>query len=176
MSIQTKNRYLKLQQKYKGRSTASLRNSCELKQHRIAQRHGIIAAIGKKKEPITQEILRHVFEYKPRTGEFIWKNPDPRFRKRLLNKPAGEQSNSGQMQLKVRGGRYPYTHMVWLYVYGRYPREGYNIKHVNGVRNDNRLTNLKEVKTKEFRQGILFASNPIMKRKHELKQLREQAQ
>ena len=130
-----------------------------------------------KKEPRekpTKELLHYLYNYDPGTGLFTWKNPSPT-KKHLKGKVAGEDSNSGQKQLWVKGKRYPYTRMVWLYVYGRIPQEGFVIYHINGNRTDNRLVNLREVSHAQLYE-IKVNRNPVEKRRRQLQKLRKQEQ
>src|SRR5215831_8943635 len=39
----------------------------------------------------------------------------------------------------------PYSHLVWLLTFGRWPKEGFVLDHINDVPTDNRPINLQEV-------------------------------
>lgn len=93
---------------------------------------------------ITCEELRKLLNYNPETGMFTWLVPTSN-RVKVLD-TAGSPSN-GYIVLRVKGRNYRAHRLVWLYVYGRWPTS--LIDHINGVRNDNRLANLREATNAE---------------------------
>lgn len=106
------------------------------------------------KQILTQETLRELLDYNPETGIFTWK-PRPlgtfasvragnQWNSRFSGKPAGctDQLN-GYTKITVHGRTCSAHQLVWLYVYGKRPK--HEIDHINGVRNDNRLKNLRDV-------------------------------
>ena len=90
---------------------------------------------------LTQKELRKNLNYNPTTGIFTW----------AVNKAngthigdiAGYINCSGYHLIKVNYNLYPTHRLAWLYVYGYFPE--HDIDHRNGIRNDNRLSNLREV-------------------------------
>ncbi len=55
---------------------------------------------------------------------------------------AGGETAYGYRTLTIDGYRYLVHRLAWLYVYGRWP--AHDIDHINGVRGDNRISNLRE--------------------------------
>ena len=94
---------------------------------------------------LTQERVKELFDYDPETGVFISiKRSGPNSK---LNKRAGGfHISTGYRRIAIDGKRYPEHHIVWLLCYGALPSE---IDHINGVRDDNRAINLREVCRKE---------------------------
>lgn len=89
---------------------------------------------------ITQEILKEKLNYNPDTGCFTWiKSNSPRI---AYGSVAGNKSYDGYIRINVNKKLYSAHRLVWLYVYGSFPQ--YQIDHINGVRFDNRLCNLRE--------------------------------
>lgn len=84
---------------------------------------------------LTQEYLRDVLSYDPDTGIFVWiKGPFP-------GKVTGCPNRGGYLRISI-GGRLYYSHrLAWLYVYGVTKNV---IDHINGIRTDNRIVNLRE--------------------------------
>ena len=77
--------------------------------------------------------------YDPDTGDLYW-----RVRKigRQIKKPVGAINSIGYRTLCINYKRY-YTHrIIWLMLYGVWPEQ---IDHINHVRHDNRIENLREV-------------------------------
>jgi hypothetical protein len=93
---------------------------------------------SRKRPPLTLERLREALDYDPGTGAFAW-----RIAKRGINKcdPAGTVIK-GYVQIGLDQVFYRAHRLAWLYVYGRWPQG--DIDHINGVRGDNRIANLRE--------------------------------
>jgi hypothetical protein len=87
---------------------------------------------------ITQIRLRELLEYAPETGEFIWKVSHPRA---AAGAVAGAEDHYGYVVIRLDGRLYKAHRLAWLYVYGVWPDK--NIDHVNRVKNDNRMVNLR---------------------------------
>lgn len=95
---------------------------------------------------LTADRLHELLIYDPVTGVFTW-------RISRGHVPAGARAGSrhqhnldeagcGYRRLGVDGRYYMEHRLVWLYVNGEWPRR--DIDHVNGVRDDNRIANLRE--------------------------------
>lgn len=93
----------------------------------------------------TQETLKEFLSYDPNTGELTWiKKPS---KKTVLNSRAGGSSVEGYRSFTFKGKKYPEHHIVWCWVYGFYPE--HQLDHINQVRDDNRIINLREVTKSE---------------------------
>jgi len=92
------------------------------------------------KESLTQEFIKERFFYDPLIGKFFYrqrvhhKNPCDR---------AGSNNMQGYNQIKINTVLYQSHRLAWLYVHGEWPNG--SIDHINGVRDDNRLSNLRVV-------------------------------
>lgn len=90
---------------------------------------------------LTADRLRELLHYDPATGGFIW------LKTRSKKVPPGSVAGGinkvhGYRQIKVDGVKLPAHRLAWLYVHGYWPNQ---IDHINGVRDDNRLENLRDV-------------------------------
>lgn len=107
---------------------------------------------------LTQEYVRSLFEYAPETGVLTWKErPIEHFateqswrlmNKRCAGKVAGS-SHAGEgsyLAICLKGTKYLVHRLIWLHVHGEEPDE---VDHLNGVRNDNRISNLRNVSRSE---------------------------
>jgi len=93
---------------------------------------------------ITAEYVRRRLQYDPETGVFIWKpRPiDKSWSTRFSGEVAGTIKNNGYRQIRIDGVKYGAARLAWLYVYGEWPKN--EIDHINRVRDDDRLINLRE--------------------------------
>jgi len=91
-----------------------------------------------------KERLRELLEYDPETGVFIWKTGRGSVK---AGSVAGSKEANGYVRIRCDGGRYMAHRLAWLYVHGEFPPE--EIDHINGVRDDNRLRNLRCVSRTE---------------------------
>ena len=93
---------------------------------------------------LTQDELKYKFHYDPDTGLFTYKKS---YFKTNIGKVAGEKSGAGYILLRVNNKVYYAHRLAWLYVHGTEPLE--LIDHINRIRNDNRIVNLREASKAE---------------------------
>ena len=98
-----------------------------------------------------------LFRYDYETGVLYWRwRVSNRIPKTL---EAGVQrKSSGYLYVQVRGRLYPVHRVVMLMCYGFYG-EGLEVDHINHVRNDNRLVNLRFVTRSENMRNRSVSSN-----------------
>jgi hypothetical protein len=92
----------------------------------------------KNTESLTQQRLKEVLNYDAESGIFTWAVGRRKAAKGVV---AGGFSDRGYLNICVDGVRYRAHRLAWLYMYGVYPKQ---IDHLNHVRHDNRLINLRE--------------------------------
>lgn len=103
---------------------------------------------------LTAEYLKECVTYEPETGEFTWLDRPPSHFKsyRGLNgwrsrccpgQLAGGPDGLGYTRISIDGTTYKCHRLAWLYVHGEWP--AHEIDHINGVRSDNRISNLRDV-------------------------------
>lgn len=97
-----------------------------------------------------------LFRYDYETGVLYWRwRVNSRVPKTL---EAGTQNkSSGYLSVKVHGGLYQVHRVVMLMCYGFYG-EGLEVDHINHVRNDNRLFNLRFVTRSENNKNQSLSS------------------
>lgn len=88
------------------------------------------------------EILRSIVDYDAATGSFKWKHNHKYFSWIKAGDEVGKGSRKQGYRCTTINGKQYYQHrLVWLYVYGELPSKP--IDHINGVKDDNRVENLR---------------------------------
>jgi hypothetical protein len=110
---------------------------------------------GRPKIPLTQELLKEHLHYDTISGVFTWKLATSG--RNLPGSIAGVvSSDTGYRLIGLFNKRYRAHHLAYLYVYGYLPK---TIDHINGIRSDNRLINLRECTTSQNMQNAKVSSN-----------------
>ena len=104
---------------------------------------------------LTAEHLRSILNYDPETGIFTRKVRTSRSVR--AGDVAGSVSGNGYLQISVQSRLYHAHRLAWLYVYGEWPKD--QIDHINRIRTDNRIANLREVTHKQNNQNKSKPSN-----------------
>ena len=89
---------------------------------------------------ITQAELKKILHYDPDTGVFTWVVAAGCVNAGDI---AGGRKQNGYRYIKINGTLYLEHRLVWMFVYGYFPEN--DIDHINRVRDDNRISNLREV-------------------------------
>ena len=91
-------------------------------------------------ENLSHKRLVEVLLYEPETGYFFWKVSG---NKRKAGTQAGRVMKKGYRQLTVDYIQYLEHRLAWFYVYKEWPK--LYIDHINEVKSDNRISNLRDV-------------------------------
>ncbi len=94
---------------------------------------------------ITQAGLKELLNYNPETGDFTWRVSTANCIK--VGSLAGSKDSYGYHKIAIKGKTYKAHRLAWLYTHGEFPKDV--IDHINGVRDDNRIGNLRAVTAKE---------------------------
>lgn len=90
------------------------------------------------KTDLTAERLRELLHYNPETGAFTWRESRGRVSR---GNTAGTKDRKGYLMIRIAKMRYFAHRLAWLYVHGTFPTDC--IDHINGVPEDNRISNLR---------------------------------
>lgn len=96
------------------------------------------------------EELKDYLSYSPDTGLFTWitKSSD----KTTIGSTAGSKRPDGYIKIRIFGSQFLAHRLAWFYVHGEWPEE--EIDHINRVRDDNRLSNLRSIKKRQQQQNL----------------------
>ena len=103
---------------------------------------------------ITYEEANRLLEYNAETGVLTWKVHQGRA---FIGKPAGHSRSDGYLRLKTGGKMYLLHRLVWLLYTGSFP-EG-ELDHINQIKTDNRIENLREVTRSENMKNTKSSKN-----------------
>lgn len=90
---------------------------------------------------LTLERLKEALRYHPETGDFIWVNPPSK--RVAIGSVAGSKHAKGYITVSLDRRFYRAHRLAWFYMTGRWPNA--QIDHINGIRDDNRWCNLRDV-------------------------------
>ena len=100
---------------------------------------------------ITQTRLKKFLRYNPETGVFTWLVS---LRRGRPGAEAGHKRPDGYIKIGIEKTQYYASRLAWLYVHGRWPEV--ETDHINGIRSDNRIENLREATRLENSQNLKF--------------------
>lgn len=92
---------------------------------------------------LTQETLKEIIYCDPKVGIPIWKIVLSNRTK--VGEPGGWINVDGYRDIQINGQRYQWHRLMFLYFHNTLPTQGEVVDHINGIRSDNRLENLRLV-------------------------------
>lgn len=105
------------------------------------------------KTNLSAERLRELLNYDPLSGNLTWKI---RTSNRIkVGDIAGALLLTGYLSISIDGKLHRAHRLVWLWVYGVWPDA--ELDHINGVRTDNRIANLRDVTSSMNQQNLRSA-------------------
>jgi hypothetical protein len=97
---------------------------------------------------VTQQRLKELLHYDEETGKFTWMVKKGRIKPGHL---AGSVNNCGYVHICIDRKHYKASRLAWLYVYGHMPSS--YVDHVNRIRTDDRISNLRLASANENSQN-----------------------
>lgn len=94
---------------------------------------------------ITQELVKELFKYKD--GELYWKISNGKVK---IGNKAGCSDTKGYLRTTIKGKLYKNHQIIFLMFYGYIPKI---TDHINGIKYDNRIENLREAKLSQNAQN-----------------------
>ena len=105
---------------------------------------------------MNQQRLKELLHYDAPTGVFRWRG----IRKDRQGQPwdvAGYPRSNGYMHVRIDGKYHLLHRLAWLYVHGQFPSG--EIDHLNRIRNDNRIHNLRDASKCQNQQNRSIQTN-----------------
>ncbi|HGL5074088.1 HNH endonuclease [Burkholderia multivorans] len=90
---------------------------------------------------LTQERLHQVLAYDPVTGIFVWRQSTSN--RAPIGSIAGTMQPNGYLRIAIDGVRMYAHRLAWFYVNGEWPLS--DVDHIDGVRTNNAIANLRDV-------------------------------
>lgn len=91
---------------------------------------------------ITLYTLKEHVNYDKETGIFTWIKPFYKNQTQLVGKQIGSLDSLGYLEASINKNRIRLHRLAWFYIHGYLPKY---IDHINHVKTDNRLVNLRAV-------------------------------
>jgi len=107
----------------------------------------------KDKYPTLSE-LNQLLRYDPESGEIYWIAPG---KGRIKKKSAGTKEISGYKGIVINGKRIRAHIIAWALYNGKWPDD--QIDHINGIKTDNRIINLREATNLQNGKNFRIKSN-----------------
>lgn len=99
------------------------------------------------KTDLSAEQVRSLFDYDPETGVMRWREGAgwP-----YSGRSVGTPNDRGYLRVMIGRRSYRVHRIIWLHVHGEWPDQ---IDHINGKKDDNRLSNLRSVSNAQNHQN-----------------------
>ena len=110
---------------------------------------------------ITQGLLKDYLEY--RDGHLWWVRKSSKYSNVRIGSSFGRLDAQGYRTGRVFNKEYKEHRLIWLYHYGEWPKD--QLDHINGVRDDNKIENLRECSPLENSKNRLADKNSTSKYK-----------
>ena len=113
-------------------------------QNQVVEENSVVDRTKEKQNKLSYDRLVDILDYNKETGEFFWKVRKGHV---MAGSPAGFIHSKGYRIIKINHVQFYAHRLAWLYVHGEWPKD--QIDHINHIRSDNRMENLREATNQE---------------------------
>lgn len=106
------------------------------------------------------EYMHKRLRYEPETGKLFWRDCEEmpkKWRTRYAGREAFTAVSQGYRQGDIDGVKFWAHRVIWASHYGEWPSD--QIDHINGVRDDNRISNLRVVTNQQNQRNASMQRN-----------------
>lgn len=101
---------------------------------------------------LTYERAAELLDYDPESGILTWiAKPSVTAHSVKVGAGAGSLSKDGYLRIRIDGKKYQAHRLAWLLHTGEFPPD--QIDHINGIRTDNRIANLRSATSQQNNQN-----------------------
>lgn len=104
---------------------------------------------------LTQKRLKQLLSYYPDTGDFTWLKY--RNYQATIGQVAGYKNKEGYIVICIDNKIHLAHRLAWLYIHGEWPQN--QIDHINGVRHNNKINNLRLATNQENQKNRKLQKN-----------------
>lgn len=108
---------------------------------------------------LTAERARHLLAYDPVDGVLRWKPVEDLHDKVKPGMIAGSDNGNGYIRIWIDGHRYVLHRVIWLIVYGEWPKN--MVDHRDGDKTNNRLENFREATNSQNKANGSYRTSPL---------------
>lgn len=105
--------------------------------------------------------IKDYLNYCPNTGNFTWVKKTSKSFTKKLGSIAGSDNGAGYIVIEFMKKSYKAHRLAWYYYYNQWPTG--IIDHINGITNDNRIENLRDVTSSENSKNRLYHRDRTLK-------------
>jgi len=102
----------------------------------------------------TIERLKQMFRYDPDSGDIFWIEKG---KGKIKKQAAGTTELGGYKGIMIDGKRIRSHRIAWALFYGEWPED--QIDHINGIKSDNRIENLRKASNSQNGKNLPIKSN-----------------
>ena len=103
---------------------------------------------------LTVDYLKEIIHYNPETGIFTWILARPKIRAGQI---AGYKTHKNRIEIEIHGKAYQASRLAVFYMTGEWPR--HQVDHINCIKTDNRIKNLRPASAIENGQNKKIQKN-----------------
>lgn len=111
--------------------------------------------MSESEKSLSHDKLLEILSYDGGTGLFTWKTSNSN--RRRVGDVAGGNVSKGYIAICIDYNRFFAHRLAWFYVHGVWPQ--HEVDHINGIHNDNRISNIRATTVEQNRRNKRMSKN-----------------